>query len=222
MIRFCIICGKPLMGRQTKLCSDKECHKERKNEYHRKYRQNNRERERMRSREYRQNNPEKAKESGRNYYQNNLEREREHSREYYQNNIEKKNKYDYRRYRRNLGLPEDADLYKETSIERIIREWLQENDIEFEVQYFINLENSTWTRIDFYIPDLNVCLYVDGDYWHSLPEVQERDIKINKALEEMGYGVIRMAETEILEENGAWCRLAQCLGVDGNGTQNAG
>jgi very-short-patch-repair endonuclease len=87
-----------------------------------------------------------------------------------------------------------------------MRRWLQESDIEFIQQYSINLENSTCTHVDFYIPELNICLYCDGDYWHGpkRPDIQERDAKINRILEGMGYSIVRMTETEILDGNRPW------------------
>lgn len=215
MSKFCVICGKELTGKQRKLCSDIECHRDDKKEYDHKYYQNNVEkilkqqcryqrnnRKRINGsvRKRRQNNPEKVKENNHKYYQNNSERIKENSRNYYQDNLEEIKEYKNKYYRRARGLPEDADLRKESILERIMRERLQENNIEFIAQHYINLENLTWTRVDFYIPGINVCLYTDGDYWHSLSEVQERDMRINKALEEMGYKVIRMTETKILKE----------------------
>jgi very-short-patch-repair endonuclease len=212
MTKFCIICGKLLTGRQIKLCSDKECYKKRKYERELIYHQNNlkkiKEYQKGYQHDYYQNNRERWSKHNREYYQNNREnlnkRDRERKRERYQNDPEfrkSSNKRDHEQYRRSRGLPEDCDLRKESSIEKIMRGWLEKFNIEFIEQYYINLENSTWTRVDFYIPELNICLYVDGNYWHSLPERQESDIRINKALEEMRYKIIRMTETEILEGN---------------------
>ena len=249
MNKFCIVCGKRLIGRQRTLCSEK-CRKEqgrrssrkwRQNnlDYQSEYYQNNRDKDNKRSRsyyqvnqkrlieynrEYRQSNPEKVKESSRKwrqnnpdyqqeYRQNNREKERKRLREYYQDNMEKIKEYqqeyrqnnrgkrlgyEHRRYRRNLGFPEDADLHKESSLERIMREWLQENNIEFVPQYYINLENSTWTWVDFYIPELNICLYCDGGYHHLLSDIKKRDENQNRILPQMGYKVIRLSETDIL------------------------
>lgn len=51
------------------------------------------------------------------------------------------------------------------------------------------------------IPDVfiepNIALYADGDYWHSIPKVKERDVKINRFLEENGYLYLRFSETTI-------------------------
>lgn len=197
MVKFCIICGKELLTSQTKLCSDKECHRKRINEY---------------SHEYRQNNPEKIK----NYYQNNQEKFKESSHEHYQNNAEKICERIRKKYRYNRGLSGDIDLYKESSIEIITREWLQENNINFIAQYYINLENSTWTHVDFFIQP-NICLYCDGNYYHSLSNVEKCDENQNRILPQMGYNVIRLSEIEILEGNKVWCKLAQYLskyGID--------
>lgn len=246
MIRVCIICGKELIGKQRKLCSNKECHRKWKKDYSHNYSQNNPEY----NYEYYQNNQKKILKRSHDYYWNNLEKiERyrqnnseiikERKREYRRNNSEKIKKYqqewrqnnpeyrlewqqnnsekvcEYKReyYRRSRGLPDDADLYKESSIERITRGWLQDNGIKFISQYFINLENSTWTWIDFYIPKSNTCLYVDGGYHHLLPDIKKRDENQNRILPQMGYNVIRIAETEILEGNEIWYRLLQYLKI---------
>lgn len=253
MTKFCVVCGRPLTGRQTVLCADRECHRERKKkldckrrpcnlslkfcivcgteltgkqrthcsdrlchrvwakERTRKWRQNNLEHyqdnlEKIKecNRKYYLNNPEKIKMRSREWYRNNRERAKENIYEYYRNNQEKLMEYRRGYYRRIRGLPEDWDLSRESSIEGIMRRWLQESNIEFVEQHRINFENSTWTRVDFYVPDANICLYCDGDYWHSLPEVQERDARANKALEGMGHSVVRMTEAEILDGNRPW------------------
>ena len=223
MNKFCVICGKELIGRQRKLCSDKECRKKRKSEWDHKYYLNNQERikrnthkyyqdnqEKMRDHNrnysyvYRQNNQEKIKEQQREYCQNNPKKVKEYKHEYYQNNLEMIKENGHKRYRRSRGLPEDADLHKESSIERIIREWLQKNNIEFIAQYYINFENSTWTYVDFYIHELNICLYCDGNYYHLFPNVKKCDANQNRILPQMGYKVIRLSEAEILNGNRPW------------------
>jgi len=173
--------------------------------YNRVYCLDNRERIQVQRAEWRQNNSEKVKKCKQDYYQNNLEKIKEDRYNYRQNNIERIRAYDSRRYRLSRDLPEDADLHKETSIEIIMREWLQENDIEFIEQYYINLENSTWTFVDFYIPELNICLYCDGDYYHLLPNAKKCDGNQNRILPQMGYNVVRMTEVKILEGDRPWC-----------------
>lgn len=81
-----------------------------------------------------------------------------------------------------------------TDIERILEKWLMEHDVKFEKQKPI--ERTTIT--DFFIKP-NLCLFADGDYWHSIPRVQKRDAWINRQLERFNYRVIRIKGSEIKE-----------------------
>jgi len=257
MTEFCVVCGGPLTGRQTVLCSDRECHRERKKkysykyrqnnieqtkEYGRKYRQNNQEKEKKRHHKYHQNNLEMMRERGRKWYYNNLEwakeyyqnnsekikdrvrtyrlnnsaRERERKHEHYQNNREREKERNHEyyqnnsgkfkersriQYRRLRGLPEGCDLSRPSSIEIIMKRWLQDSNIEFTEQHYINLKETdvNWTKVDFFI-EPNICVYCDGDYWHGSenPDVQKRDVRINRALEKKGHIVIRLNGSDIL------------------------
>jgi DNA mismatch endonuclease, patch repair protein len=51
------------------------------------------------------------------------------------------------------------------------------------------------------LPDIflkpNICVFVDGDYWHRRPEAKIRDKKTNKTLRSKGYIVIRFWEKDI-------------------------
>ena len=216
-IKVCIICGKELTGKQRTLCSE-ECRKKRKKEYDYEYRRNNVEKIKNYSHEYYQDNAKRIKKRNHEYCQNNLkkingykrkyrlnnpEKIKEKDHIYYQNNQEKirehQREYGYKKYRLDRGLPEDADLHKESSIERIIREWLQEKNIEFIAQYYIDLRElgANWTYVDFFI-EPNICLYCDGNYYHLLLNAKKCDEEQNRILPQMGYNVIRLTETEIL------------------------
>ncbi len=50
---------------------------------------------------------------------------------------------------------------------------------------------------DFYIPSMNLIIYCDGDYWHSLPKAIEKDKRQNEFLRSKGYRVARFTETQI-------------------------
>lgn len=57
-------------------------------------------------------------------------------------------------------------------------------------------------RLGRFIPDftLKTCKLIiqcDGDYWHSLPEVKDRDRRSNKTFKKAGYSVLRFSETDI-------------------------
>jgi len=80
----------------------------------------------------------------------------------------------------------------DTDIEVIIENWLKEKKIDYEKQKQINGISIP----DFFIKP-NLCLYCDGDYWHSIPKVQKRDIWINGQLEKFNYRVIRIKGSDI-------------------------
>jgi very-short-patch-repair endonuclease len=100
---------------------------------------------------------------------------------------------------------------KGTSIEVKISKILIESDIKFETQYEINF-NKTFRLYDFYLPELNLLIEADGDYWHGNPnkfktlnEVQllnkNNDVFKNELAKENGYNLIRFWETDIKKKN---------------------
>lgn len=83
-----------------------------------------------------------------------------------------------------------------TKIENLLEEWLIENNVKYEKQYPISFEN--WgTIVDFYLTEYKICLYADGDYWHTLPGRPRRDREQTYALIKAGYGVIRLWGSDI-------------------------
>ena len=51
-------------------------------------------------------------------------------------------------------------------------------------------------ELDIYLPDLKVGIEYDGDYWHSLPEMIERDKKKDNICKEKNIKLIRIKESE--------------------------
>lgn len=82
---------------------------------------------------------------------------------------------------------------KDTSIEIKIREQLIAHEIEFEQQY--NIGNRF--EGDFYIPDLNLIVEADGEYWHGFEEAIERDKRKNIFIFEKGFNLLRLKESII-------------------------
>jgi len=81
----------------------------------------------------------------------------------------------------------------ETSIEKTMREMLEKNKIEFETQKDIKGTN---TIPDFFIkPD--ICIYCDGDYYHSSDKAKLKDMKLSNELMDLGYRVIRFPGSQI-------------------------
>jgi very-short-patch-repair endonuclease len=79
-----------------------------------------------------------------------------------------------------------------SSIERLLQEELDRRNLPYESQYKIG----RWS-IDIAFPSQWLAIEADGDYWHSLPENQERDRRKDKVLRAHGWQVLRFTETEI-------------------------
>lgn len=101
----------------------------------------------------------------------------------------------------------------ETKPERMVREWLEANNISFkQEQGFFHRYYA-----DFYIPDTNIVIEVNGDYWHANPTIYgeghdqiplsnsqiEQIAKDKKKLEDFikyGFQVIVLWEKDIYED----------------------
>jgi len=78
--------------------------------------------------------------------------------------------------------------FSNTDIEILVEKMLIENKIAFLKQVPIK----GIALVDFYLPQSKTIIECDGDYWHSKPEVQEKDEKKNKLFTDFGYRVIRL------------------------------
>jgi very-short-patch-repair endonuclease len=85
---------------------------------------------------------------------------------------------------------------RETSIEKKVRLELESRGLKFLTQFSLNGKFTA----DFFLPDFGIVVECDGDYWHSLPEVVERDKRKDTYVSELGYELFRFNETEINED----------------------
>lgn len=100
-----------------------------------------------------------------------------------------------------------------TSIERIVKKQLIDNNIEFEQQYVVRKEKG-YQLPDFYIPGLNLIIECNGDYWHMNPnkykpydynetikstaeEIWEKDNSKIELYKSKGYNVLVLWEHDI-------------------------
>lgn len=88
---------------------------------------------------------------------------------------------------------------KDTKPERIVQDRLVGLQINFLPQHPMY-----GTIVDFYLPDIKTCIFVDGCYWHGCPKhhptrIQERDFIITQRLLKVGYAVTRLWECDILK-----------------------
>lgn len=86
----------------------------------------------------------------------------------------------------------EAQNYRETTIERIVQDWLDEWKIEYAPQYQVGR-----VFIDIALPQYKVAIECDGDYWHSRPEQIEKDKRKDKFLNMKGWYVVRLKESDI-------------------------
>jgi very-short-patch-repair endonuclease len=82
-----------------------------------------------------------------------------------------------------------------TKIELKIQAVLRLAGIPFLAQHYIRP-----FTIDIYIPEGSIAVECDGDYWHSLPNVIEKDKRRDEFLSEQGIQVIHLTETQINQD----------------------
>lgn len=111
---------------------------------------------------------------------------------------------------------------KMNTIEKIVADELDKNNIEYYFQYFLT-RDGICKSFDFKIKGKKLFIEVDGDYWHGGPgsvgnyfkgvnEVKENDKFKEQLADENGFKVIRMWESEIKKDiNILMEKLNECL-----------
>jgi len=74
-----------------------------------------------------------------------------------------------------------------TCLERDLYYYLETQGVKFDKQKRLKR-----TIADAFIEDYNLAIFADGEYWHSMEEVVERDARLTKMLTDAGYSVIRL------------------------------
>jgi very-short-patch-repair endonuclease len=82
---------------------------------------------------------------------------------------------------------------RETSIETKLYQELEKRKVTFVKQQVVD---GLWV-VDALIPGARIAIECDGAYWHSLPEMVERDKKKDAYLKSRGYQVFRFPEEAI-------------------------
>lgn len=85
--------------------------------------------------------------------------------------------------------------YYDTKPELLMQSILNKLNIKFSHPFEIkNIEH--FYLCDFYIPEYNLVIEVDGKYWHKYPNLREIDLIRNDELKNKGYNLIRVWENE--------------------------
>jgi len=87
----------------------------------------------------------------------------------------------------------NKDRFKDTSIEIAIEKELKKNNISYKKQ--VHIKNVG--IVDFFIPEANLIVECDGDYWHNLSDMKKRDLNKDFASQFLGYKTLRFWEHEI-------------------------
>lgn len=88
--------------------------------------------------------------------------------------------------------------FKDTKPEKMLQLALTLHKIKFEKHRLFKIGNS-WHRVDLFI-EPNICVEVDGVYWHINPNCIKRDLFQSQELNLMGYHVIRIRDKDILKD----------------------
>ncbi len=85
----------------------------------------------------------------------------------------------------------------ETSIEKIVRDYLTNKNISFDQEVHIGKYHA-----DFQIKGTNLLIECDGSYWHNIPGAKEKDQKREEFLTDHGFQTIHLDEWEIKKSQG--------------------
>lgn len=85
---------------------------------------------------------------------------------------------------------------KDTKPEKMMQVALQLRGIKYTKHQLLRL-SGTRHKVDIFI-EPNICVEIDGDYWHRLPHQIIRDDFLNHEMIRLGYIVIRVWEKDIL------------------------
>lgn len=84
--------------------------------------------------------------------------------------------------------------FKDTKPELLLQEALLKEKIIFETQ-----------KVLFGVPDIfikpNICIFVDGEYWHNYPNYRKKDIEVERRLKKDKFIVLRFWATHEIEKD---------------------
>ena len=108
-----------------------------------------------------------------------------------------------------------------TDIEKILMDSLAERSIKFKSQYPI-FTRARPCIVDIAFPDVKLAVECDGEYWHSMADVQQRDKYRDKAIRKKGWDVIRFKGAEIKADPGRCVNKIQRVLMNHSGSYTFG
>ena len=86
---------------------------------------------------------------------------------------------------------------RDTKIERLIREVLEQLKVNFDSGKTFQVDRIV-AQPDFFLPEYNIAIECDGEYWHSSPHAKRRDHIKDQLYRTLGLQVVRLSEKDIL------------------------
>jgi len=91
-------------------------------------------------------------------------------------------------------LSQNHSIKRRTNIEQFFENWCIENGIVYIFQYLIK---NNGHRYDFFLPNFNLLVEVDGIFWHNTPEKKLLDKKFEEEANKNGFNLIRFTDKQI-------------------------
>lgn len=101
---------------------------------------------------------------------------------------------------------------RDTKPEKAIQVALETLNVKYQKHKPIRLSSGSYHQVDIFIYP-NICIEVDGEYWHRRPDTIKRDKFINRSLTTDGYVVIRIWESVALKSS---LKTARRIIIDNN------
>lgn len=91
---------------------------------------------------------------------------------------------------------ERTHSFRRTKFELSVAKFLDNHCIKFEQQFRLHDTELGTAFYDFYIPELNLLIEADGEFWHSVDERIRNDIRKNSMADLHNFKLLRISDKE--------------------------
>ena len=93
----------------------------------------------------------------------------------------------------------NSDRFWKSKLEEIVLKQLEYYNVKYIRQKIIG-DKDNFYIIDFYLPQFEIVLEINGEYWHNLPDKIERDNKLKQFVESHNKKIVFIWECEIKDD----------------------
>lgn len=90
----------------------------------------------------------------------------------------------------------NRNTFKSSAFEVAVSQWLKLNNFHFISQYRISDNTLGTAFFDFFIPELNLVIECDGEYWHKAEKRIKNDLRKNQILNSAQIKILRLSDLE--------------------------